>query len=69
MIIQRWSQNHDTEFTALEIDENVIPFLLFNMVLRNIKCRVWLVDALTGEEPVKTWDIMKGEEFGYITYI
>ena len=69
LIIQKWSQNHDTEFTALEIDENVIPFLLFNMVLRNIRCRVYQMDALTGEEPVKTWDIMKGEEFGNITYI
>ena len=35
LIIQKWQQNHDIRFTALEIDENVIPFLLFNMVLRN----------------------------------
>lgn len=66
LIIQKWSQKPDTSFTALEIDGTVIPFLLFNMVLRNIRCRVFQMDALTGEEAVKTWDVMKGEEFGYI---
>lgn len=67
LIIQKWNQNHDIRFTALEIDENVIPFLLFNMVLRNIRCRVFQMDALTGEKSVKAWDIMKGGEFGNIT--
>lgn len=67
LIIQKWNQDHDIRFTALEIDENVIPFLLFNMVLRNIRCRVFQMDALTGEDAVRAWDVVKGEEFGYIT--
>jgi len=66
LIIQKWSQKPDTRFTALEIDENVIPFLLFNMVLRNIQCRVFRMNVLTGEEAVKAWDVVKGEEFGHI---
>lgn len=66
LIIQKWTQNHDTEFTAIEVDENVIPFLLFNMVLRNIRCRVFQMDALTGEDAVNEWDVMKGGEFGNI---
>lgn len=69
LIIQKWQQNHDIRFTALEIDENVIPFLLFNMVLRNIACRVYQMDALSGEEPVRAWKITKGEEFGNIADI
>lgn len=69
LIIQKWQQNHDIRFTALEIDENVIPFLLFNMVLRNITCRVYQMDALSGEEPVRAWKITKGEEFGNIADI
>ena len=69
LIIQKWRQNHDTRFTALEIDENVIPFLLFNMVLRNITCKVYKMDALSGEESVRAWKITKGEEFGNITDI
>lgn len=69
LIIQKWSQKPDTRFTALEIDENVIPFLLFNMVLRNIQCRIFQRDALTGEDPVRAWNVVKGEEFGRITDI
>ena len=69
LIIQKWHQNHDIKFTALEIDENVIPFLIFNMVLRNIDCRVYQMDALSGEEPVRAWKITKGEEFGHVTDI
>lgn len=69
LIIQKWSQKPDTKFTALEIDANVIPFLLFNMVLRNISCRVYQMDALSGEDAVRAWDVMKGEEFGCITDI
>ena len=67
LIIQKWNQNPDICFTAIEIDDGVIPFLIFNMVLRNIRCRVLKLDALTGEEPEQGWDITKGEEFGDIT--
>lgn len=66
LIIQKWNQNHDTTFTAIEIDENVIPFLLFNMVIRNIQCNILQMDALTDEEPIRAWIITKGEQFGNV---
>lgn len=69
LIIQKWTQNPNIEVTALEIDENVIPFLLFNMALRNINCRVLQGDALTGEDVINTWQVTKGERFGRITNI
>lgn len=67
LIIQKWNQNHDLEFKAIEIDGNVIPFLLFNMVLRNIRCDICQMDALADEEPTKMWTAEKGEVFGCIT--
>lgn len=67
LIIQKWVDNHDLRFTAIEIDENVIPFLIFNMVLRNIRCRIFQMSALGEIAPEKAWDIVKGEEFGNIT--
>ena len=67
LIIQKWNQNHDLEFKAIEIDGNVIPFLLFNMVLRNIRCDVCQMDALTDEEPTKMWKVERGDVFGCIT--
>ena len=66
LIIQKWAQNHNTKFTALEIDGSVIPFLLFNMVLRNIECDVFQMDILTEERTVNNWHTGKGEEFGYV---
>jgi len=69
LIIQKWNQNKDARFTAIEFDENVIPFLIFNMVLRNIRCRVFHMDALKDEPPMRSWDVMKGEEYGYVTDI
>ena len=69
LIIQKWTQNPNIEVTALEIDENVIPFLLFNMALRNINCRVIQGDALTGEDAINIWQVTKGERFGRITNI
>jgi len=66
LIIQKWNQNKDIVFTAIENDENVIPFLLFNMVLRNIQCTVYLMDVLEGKDIAKAWKIRKGEEFGDI---
>ena len=69
LIIQKWTQNPNLEVTALEIDENVIPFLLFNMALRNINCKVIQGDALTGEDAINIWQVTKGERFGRITNI
>lgn len=69
LIIQKWTQNPNIKFTALEIDENVIPFLLFNMALRNINCRVIQCDVLAGEDAINTWQVTKGEKFGRITNI
>ena len=66
LIIQTWKLNPDARFTAVEIDENVIPFLLFNMVVRNIRCKILHMDALGWNEPVNEWEIMKGERFGRI---
>lgn len=69
LIIQKWTQNRDAEFTAIEYDENVIPFLLFNMVIRNIKAIVIHKNALTDDEPTAVYNIVKGEKYGHITNI
>lgn len=66
LIIQKWMQKPDTVFTAIELDETVIPFLLFNLVLRNIQCDVLRMDALTDEKPKQKWSVRKGERFGKI---
>lgn len=69
LIIQKWNQTPNTEFTAIEYDENVIPFLIFNLVIRNIRCDVFHKDALTDDEPTNKWFVRKGDKYGYITDI
>lgn len=66
LIIQKWNQNKNIEFTAIENDKSVIPFLLFNLVLRNIKSTVYLMDVLGDEDAAEVWKITRGEEFGNI---
>lgn len=68
LTIQRWVENPDTVFTLYEIDENVIPYLLFNMAIRNINATVHQSDILQ-DETVKSWSIRKGDRFGKVTCI
>lgn len=49
LTIQRWNMNHEQRFELYEFDENVIPFLLFNMAVRNIECTVYHSDVLQQE--------------------
>lgn len=65
LTIQKWNLKHDTKFILYEIDENVIPALLFNMAVRNIECVVHQADVLQ-QETISTWYITKGEKFGLI---
>lgn len=67
LIIQRWVQNPEQKFRAFEIDENVIPFLLFNMVIRNMDASVCQSNVLN-DEKAAIWRITKGERYGRITY-
>lgn len=66
LTIQRWTENPDTVFTLYEVDENVIPYLLFNMALRNINATVYQSDVLQ-QETINTWEIRKGERFGKVS--
>lgn len=63
LTIQKWNRNHDLQFTLYEFDENVIPFLLFNMAVRNISCTVYHSDVLQ-DEIFHAYRISKGERFG-----
>ena len=66
LIIQKWTQDHDAKFEAIELDDNVIPFLIFNMVVRNIDCRIHKMNAIESDKPEHEWIIRKGERFGTV---
>lgn len=68
LTIQRWNEYPDMEFEFYEIVENVIPFLVFNMAIRNITSTVYHSNVL--EETVfNVWKIEKGEKYGKVVNI
>lgn len=68
LTIQRWQECPDTQFTLYEIDGNVIPFLLFNLAVRNITATVYQGDVLQGEN-TRGWKTERGERFGRVISI
>ncbi len=63
LTIQKWNMNPEQKFELYEFDDNVIPFLLFNMAVRNIECTVYHSDVLR-QEKFHIYRISKGEKFG-----
>lgn len=65
LTIQKWNIEPDTKFTLYELDENVIPYLLFNLAVRNIKARVYRKDVLS-QEIFDTYDVIPQERFSRV---
>lgn len=68
LTIQRWVQNPHQKFRLFELDENVIPFLLFNLAVRNIDSSVCRADVLKSET-YEQWRVWKGEKYGCVTCV
>lgn len=68
LTIQRWIETPDTRFELHEIDENVIPYLLFNLCVRNIAGIVYQGDVLQ-EKIFKRWLVERGERYGKVSCI
>ena len=63
LTIQKWSMDQDQRFILYEMDHKVIPFLLFNMAVRNIECVIYHSDVLQ-QQVFHTYRIRKNEKFG-----
>lgn len=68
LTIQSWSINPSLSFEYIEFDEKVIPLLLFNLAVRNIRAIVKHQDVLSGEV-FNLYSIEKGEKFGKVIKI
>lgn len=63
LTIQKWNRDNGLKFKLYELDEKVIPYLLFNMAVRNIDCTVYHADVLQMEVS-HTYRVSKGDRFG-----
>lgn len=63
LTIQKWNENHNQRFLLYELDENVIPYLLYNLAVRNIEATVMRADVLKNEV-YESWEVKKGGKYG-----
>lgn len=66
LTIQKWVRNPDKIFICEELDTNVIPYLLFNMALRNMNGYVINRNVLT-LELYKCYKLSSGEHFSTVS--
>lgn len=62
------AKNPDAEFYCEEFSDRAIPFLLFNLAIRNINGTVWHGDSLTCKVK-QTYKLAKGKKFSAITKV
>lgn len=62
LTIQKWNSNNDICFVCWEFDKKVIPYLLFNLAVRNITAIVQRCDVLEGEV-FESYQITSSKDF------
>lgn len=68
LTIQAWNLDNNIVVECLEFDETVIPFLLFNLQVRNIEGVVKQMDILENEI-FNTYKITRTDKFGKVEKI
>lgn len=68
LTIQAWNVNKNCSFVCEELDEKVIPFLMFNLSIRNMDAVIINGDILSGER-FKAWRLRKGQKYSEIEEI
>lgn len=68
LAIQRWVQKPDQKMRLIELDENVIPYLLFNLAVRNIDSSVCRKDVLS-DETGQQYRVSRGDKYGRVSYV
>lgn len=65
LTIQAWNINPECRFVCVEFDKNVIPFLLFNLAIRNMNALVVHSDVLS-EEEFQAWRVIESKNFSAV---
>lgn len=65
LTIAAWRGNPKVKATCIEFDQNVIPILVFNLAIRNIRAKVIRADVLSREK-FEEYRITRGEKFGKV---
>lgn len=68
LTIQKWATNNNLTFVCEELDEQVIPILLFNLSVRNIEAIVLRKNILS-QEVYEVYELHKGERYSKIQQV
>ena len=68
LTIQKWALSPNKFFICEELDSKVIPYLLFNMAIRNMNGYVINRNVLTGET-FKVYKLEKGTDFSIVSEV
>lgn len=68
LTIQKWNEDKNVSFVCIERDGKVIPYLLFNLAIRNISAEVQHKDVLSGEL-FNVYRVHKGDTYGRVEVI
>src|SRR5699024_5561637 len=66
LTIKRFAENPKAKFYCKEFSDRAIPFLLFNLAIRNVNAIVWHGDSLS-REVKQIYKLAKGEKFSDIS--
>lgn len=66
LTIQKWILNKNLRFVCYEVDKKVIPFLLFNLAVRNINATVINGDALQDDIVFEIYNVKSGEKYSEV---
>lgn len=67
LMIQKWQTKKNQKFALAEIDDRVVPYLLFNCVIRNINAELVVGDVLT-DEVSKIYMVKQGDKYGRLSH-
>lgn len=62
LTIKRWNENHDGKFYCEEFSDRAMPFLLFNLMIRNVEAVVFHGDSLT-RKAKHIYRLSEGDKF------
>lgn len=68
LTIQKWNLNKKLYFICHEFDKNVIPYLIFNLAIRNITANVIHGDVLSGET-FATYSVVSGDKYSTVSKV
>lgn len=66
LTIKRWSENPDASFCCEEFSDRAVPFLIFNLAIRNVDAVICHGDSLTRDFKA-VYQLTKDERFSAIT--